>query len=686
MIRTIKYLGLLVLSALSVVVYAEQSALTAVDVTSESAERQVVKLTFSGQPPVPTSFVVKAPPRIALDFANVANQAGKNAVQVNGAAVRTLNIAEGSGRTRVVLNLAKSAGYTTETQGNTVLVVVDAASVEASSGTSSKTTIFSETKAVGKKESIQNIDFRRGANGEGKIVVDLSSPNVGIDIRQQGKNLLVDFSKASLAKALERRMDVTDFGTPVQKVDAYAQGDQVKMVIEPKGNWEYSAYQTENRFVIEVRDASADKAALSSQKNYKGEKLSLNFQNVEIRTVLQVIAEFTGMNVITSDTVNGALTLRLKDVPWDQALDIILQAKGLDMRKSGNVLWIAPRDELAAKEKQELETKKQISELEPTRTEYFRLKYHRAEAFEKILKDDKQKLLSPRGSAVIDERTNTLIIQDIPTKLEQIRDVVEKLDIPVRQVMIEARIVEASDGFARNLGVKWHGIGWKGDVTTGGGITTKDYDTVSGDKAKGPAIDGSKPQINLGAAGLNDFAAASLGFLIKGSDGMLALELSAMEADGLGKVVSSPRVMTADGQEAKIEEGQEAAFTETAPNGATTTTFKKAVLSLKVKPQITPDGNVIMDVKVNKDNFENVRLGLLNTKQVETIVRVENGGTVVIGGIYITEEAKDVTKVPLLGDIPGVGNLFKNTSTSTKKRELLVFLTPKVIDGALTLR
>lgn len=685
MINVIKKMGLLVLSALSAMTFAEQAALTSVEVTSESAEKQVIKLTFNAQPPAPTSFVVKAPPRIALDFANVANQAGKNAIQVNGAAVRTVNIAEGGGRTRLVLNLAKTAGYSTETQGNTVLVTVDAANADAAT-TTGKNTQFAEAKPSARKESIQNVDFRRGQNGEGKIVVDLSSPNVGIDIRQQGKNLLVDFSKATIAKNLERRLDVSDFGSPVQKVDTYAQGDQVKMVIEPKGVWEYSAYQTENRFVIEVRDSSADKTQLTSQKNYKGEKLSLNFQNVEIRTVLQVIAEFTGMNVITSDTVNGSLTLRLKDVPWDQALDIILQAKGLDMRKTGNVLWIAPRDELAAKEKQELETKKQISELEPTRTEYFRLRYHRAEAFEKILKDEKQKVLSARGSAVIDERTNTLIIQDIPGKLDQIRDLVEKIDIPVRQVMIEARIVEAGDSFMRNLGVKWHGIGWKGDFATGGGTTKKSYTDSSGAKFDGPAIDSGKPQINLGAGNLNDFMASSLGFLVAGSDGMLALELSALEADGLGKVVSSPRVMTADGQEARIEEGQEAAFTETAPNGATTTTFKKAVLSLKVKPQITPDGNVIMDVKINKDNFENVKLGLLNTKQVETIVRVENGGTVVIGGIYITEEGKDVTQVPLLGDIPGLGNLFKNTSTSNKKRELLVFLTPKVMDAGLTLR
>ncbi|WP_051304739.1 type IV pilus secretin PilQ [Chitinilyticum litopenaei] len=687
MINAIRKLGLLVLCAFSAFAFAEQTSLTGVEVTSESVDRQVIKLTFSGPPPAPTSFVVKTPPRIALDFANVDNKAGKTAVQVNAAAIRLINIAEGAGRTRVVLNLAKSAGYTTEAQGNAVIVTVDAGSADVAS-TGSKASLFAESKPSSGKESVQQVDFRRGQNGEGKIVVDLSSANVGIDIRQQGNKLLVDFAKASLNKSFERRMDVTDFGTPVQKVDTYTQGDAVKMVIEPKGVWEYSAYQTENRFVVEVRDSSADKAVLTSQKNYKGEKLSLNFQNVEIRTVLQVIAEFTGMNVITSDTVNGSLTLRLKDVPWDQALDIILQAKGLDMRKTGNVLWIAPRDELAAKEKQELEAKKQISELEPTRTEYFRLKYHRAMAFEKILKDDKQKILSPRGSAVMDDRTNTLIIQDIPVKLDQVRDLIEKLDIPVRQVMIEARIVEALDGVSKNLGVKWHGILAKGDAALAGGTkpNTKYGTTEGGEEAVGPGLAGNKESVNLPAAGLKGFNAASLAFLITGSDGILSLELSALEADDLAKVISSPRVMTADGQEAVIEEGQEQAFTETAPNGATTTTFKKAVLSLKVKPQITPDGDVIMDVKINKDDFEDARQGLLNTKQVETIVRVENGGTVVIGGIYIVDDKKTVAKVPVLGDLPMLGGLFRNSSTVNEKRELLVFLTPKVLDSALTLK
>ncbi|MBM3117542.1 type IV pilus secretin PilQ [Jeongeupia naejangsanensis] len=668
------------------VAFAADNNITNVEVSNLSAEKQVIKLTFSGPAPTPTSFSVNTPPRIALDFANTGNQFEKSSIQVNGSALRLINLAEGNGRTRMVLNLQKQASYQTEVNGNTLLVTVDGA--QGGAVAKQKATQFAPTKASAGADSVTNVDFRRGTTGEGKIVVDLTSPNVGIDIRQQGQTLVVEFNKAALPKNLERSMDVADFGTPVQKVDTYTQGNQTKMVIQPKGVWEYSAYQTENRFTVEVRDTSNSNKLANLKPNYKGEKLSLNFQSVEIRTVLQVIAEFTGLNIITSDTVSGNLTLRLKDVPWDQALDIILQAKGLDQRRNGNVLWIAPRDELAAKEKQELESKKQISELEPTRTEYFNLKYHKADAFEKILKDEKQKILSPRGSAVIDPRTNTLIIQDIPSKLDQIRELIGKIDIAVRQVMIEARIVEAEDGFSRNLGVKFHGIGWKGDVTGGGALTTKDTTNSDGSKSSQPAIAGNIPSVNLPAAGLNGFGAGSIAMLIAGNDGLLGLELSALEADGKGKIVSSPRLVTADQVEAIIEDGQEIPYTETAPNGATSVSFKKATLSLKVTPQITPDGNVIMDVKVNKDSRgqDTIAGPAINTKQIQTKVLVENGGTVVVGGIYIQDTGKDVTKVPFLGDIPVVGYLFKNTATRDAKRELLIFITPKIVDSNLTLR
>lgn len=671
---------------------AEPASITAIDVSNVSAEKQVVKITFNGTPPTPTSFSVNTPPRIAFDFANTSNQAGKNSVQVNGAALRLINVAEGTGRTRLVFNLQKPASYETKVENNALLISIDGAANAAVAKNSAPTNIgtqFATTKSTGQREGIKDIDFRRGVAGEGKVVIDLSSTNVGIDIRQQGKKLLVEFSKVGLPKALERSLDVSDFGTPIQKVDTFSQGETVKMLIEPKGNWEYSAYQTENRFVVEVRDASELKNKSAQTKpNYKGEKLSLNFQSVEIRTVLQVIAEFTGLNIITSDTVTGALTLRLKDVPWDQALDIILQAKGLDQRKSGNVLWIAPRDELASKEKQELESRKQIAELEPTRTEYFALKYTKAEEMKTVLTDEKQKLLSPRGSAVIVPRTNQVIVQDIPSKLEQIRELIAKTDIPVRQVMIEARIVEAEDGFSRNLGVKFHGLYLGKDGGVAGGLTTKEYTSAGGTKYPAPALAGDKPSVNLPAAAIGGFNPGSIAMLLAGSDGLLGLELSALEQDGKGKIVSSPRLVTADQVEAVIEDGQEIPYSESSQNGATSVSFKKATLSLKVTPQITPDGNVFMDVAVNKDSRgENTINGpAINTKQIKTKVLVENGGTVVIGGIYIEDTTNTVTQVPLLGDIPVMGNLFKNRSTSKAKRELLIFLTPRVLQSDLTLR
>ncbi|WP_348943980.1 type IV pilus secretin PilQ [Chitinibacter sp. FCG-7] len=672
---------------------AELSSITAIEVSNISAEKQIVKITFNGAPPAPTSFSVNSPPRIAFDFANTSNQAGQSAVQVNGAALRLINIAEGTGRTRLVFNLQKPASYETKVENNALLISIDGAASGAISAKNSAPTRsnvqFAESKVTGKREGIQDIDFRRGSAGEGKVIIDLSSSNVGIDIRQQGKKLLVEFAKVGLPKNLERSLDVADFGTPIQKVDTFGQGDTVKMLIEPRGNWEYSAYQTENRFVVEVRDASDAKSKTAqSRPNYKGEKLSLNFQSVEIRTVLQVIAEFTGLNIITSDTVSGTLTLRLKDVPWDQALDIILQAKGLDQRKSGNVMWIAPRDELASKEKQELESKKQIAELEPTRTEYFDLKYSKADDFKKVLTDEKQKLLSPRGSAVIVPRTNQVIVQDIPSKLEQIRELITKTDIPVRQVMIEARIVEAEDGFSRNLGVKFHGLFANKHGGVSGGLTTKDYTSTGGSTYPGPALAGDTPSVNLPAGKIGGFDPGSIAMLLAGSDGLLGLELTALEQDGKGKVVSSPRLVTADQVEAIIEDGEEIPYTESSQNGATSISFKKATLSLKVTPQITPDGNVFMDVAVNKDTRgdDTISGPAINTKQIKTKVLVENGGTVVIGGIYLEEGKNTVTQVPLLGDIPMVGNLFKNRTNFTQKRELLIFLTPRVLQSDLTLR
>lgn len=660
--KVMTWLGCLALAVVAPLSWAQDPVgITGIEVSNLSAEKQVVKVNFNGTAPSPASFSINTPPRIAFDFANATNESGKSTLPINGNVLRQINIAEGAGRTRVVLNLQKMAVYTAKAEGQSVLITVDSATTDMSA---SRSTHFSDAQPTEKAQGIHDIDFRRGNNGEGKIVVDLTSPNVGIDIRQQGKNLVVDFAKAALPKKLERRLDVTDFGTLVQKIDAYAQADLARLVIEPRGNWEYSAYQTENRFTIEVREAADESKKPASQKTYKGDKLSLNFQNVEVRTVLQVLAEFTGMNIITSDTVGGSLTLRLKDVPWDQAMDIILQAKGLDQRKTGNVVWIAPRDELAAKEKQELETQKQIEELVPTRQEMFRLKYHKAQDFEKILKDDKNKLLSKRGSAVMDPLTNTLIINDVPTKLEEIRDLIAKTDIPSRQVMIEARIVEATDTFSRELGAKL-------SVSRTG--NTNSYTA----------------EANLPAQGSSSFSAGAFNAVFGSIFGsVIDLELSALQSDGKGKIISSPRLITADRVEATIEDGEEIPYTETAPNGATTISFKKATLSLKVTPQITPDGNVIMDLKVNKDSRgEETSAGpAIDTKQIQTKVLVENGGTVVIGGIYVQtlQDARD--KIPLLGDIPLLGTLFRHDSKLDEKREMLIFISPRIMSSELSLK
>jgi type IV pilus assembly protein PilQ len=680
------------------------SSITAVDISNISADKQIIRLSFSGPAPVPTSFSVNTPPRVAFDFADTSNQAGKSSVQVNGAALRLISLAEGAGRTRVVLNMQKQAAYQTRAEGNDFYITVDGTSSAVSA--QARNTHFADSKAPevaskARRDSIENIDFRRGKDGEGKVVIDLSSPNVGIDIRQQGKMLLVDFNKASLPKKLERRMDVTDFGTPIQKVDSYTQGETTKMVIEPKGNWEYSAYQTENRFIIEVREVNDERNKQAGIKPaFKGEKLSLNFQNVEIRTVLQVIAEFTGLNIITSDTVTGNLTLRLKDVPWDQALDMILQAKGLDQRKNGSVLWVAPREELASKEKQELESRKQIDELEPTRTEAFQLRYQKAEDLKKMLTDDKQQMLSKRGSIVIDARTNTLFVQDISSKLEQVRSVIGKIDVAVRQVQIEARIVEANDGFSRELGVKlgWGSKGHMGNTDLGLGNNLDNAgkgigvipSTATGTTSTTPVnnVLTMGNNVNLPAIGSGVGAPGTFALIAANANWLLGLEISALAADNKGKIISSPRLVTADQVEASIESGEEIPYQESSQNGATTISFKKATLSLKVTPQITPDGNVIMKLNVTKDSRGTVTLGIpsINTKQINTTVLVENGGTVVIGGIYTQEAGSDVTKVPLLGDIPYLGHLFKNTLEKDIRRELLIFISPKVIQSDLSLR
>jgi type IV pilus assembly protein PilQ len=676
--------GSLVLLVATFALADEPNAIKSVEIRTESAERQEIVLLLQRPAAAPASFVVNTPPRIAFDFGSMVNDTGKTTYPVAGANLKSVSLAEAGGRVRVVLGLIKPAAYETRVDGNRVYL-----SLNGTAAPSSGATQFSVAQNKG-KESIRDVDFRRGKNGEGRIAIDLSSPTIGIDIRQQGKSLLLEFAKTSLPRQFERRMDVTDFGTPVQTIDSYAQGDTVKMVIEPKGAWEYSAYQTENRFIVEVKnvDEQARRLAQLDKPTYKGDKLSLNFQNVEVRTVLQVIAEFTGKNIITSDTVNGNVTLRLKDVPWDQALDLILQSKGLDKRENGNVMWIAPREEIASREKLALEAKAQIADIEPLRTESFQLNYLKAEDLRAMLLNDKQSFLSKRGSAIVEARNNVLIVSDIPSKLDSIRALLLRSDVAARQVMIEARIVIADDNFSRTLGAR---LGVRGDRTLGDknriGIASGINDSL--DVLKNGVGSATSTNVNLPASALGGVSPASLGITLLNSSvgALLSLELQALEAAGNGRTVSSPRIITGDQQKAVIKQGSRFYITVPGENGANTAEEKEANLELSVTPRITPDRRIFMELKISKDALASTGANpVVDTRSVETNVLVSNGDTAVIGGIYELTESNGESKVPLLGDVPVLGHLFKTKTGTNTKRELLIFITPRILDDALTLR
>jgi len=676
---------------------APANSIDAINVSAQEGGTVVVRITLKqalANPPA--GFTINNPPRIAFDFPSTGNALGKNTQEVGNGDLRNMNIVQAGDRTRLVMNLAKSLGYDTKVDGRTVIITLQGSA--AGSVASAVTSHFAEAPVGDKRHTLRDVTFRRGPNGEGRIIVDLSDNAVGIDLRQQGRSIIIDFQNTILPKNLERRLDVVDFATPVQTIDTFVQGGTSRISIEPKGLWEHSAYQTDNRFIVEVKPIVEDPTKLiqGSRLGYTGEKLSLNFQNVEVRAVLQVIADFTGFNFITSDTVGGNLTLRLKDVPWDQALDIILQTKGLDMRKNGNVVWIAPRDELATKEKLALESQAQIADLEPVRTESFQLNYQKADAIQKLIGDKTQPILSKRGSAVLDARTNTVFVQDTPSRLEAVRALIKKVDIPVRQVMIEARIVEASDTFSRNLGARLgtfdrnvgDTIGSKGSqrVTVGGSLDATGFFTS---QIATPIPNFNQTLgVNLPAVGLagSNPGVFSMILFNEGLTRFLNLEVSALQADGKGKIISSPRVITADQVEATIEQGTEIPYQQATSSGATSVSFKKATLSLKVKPQITPDDNIIMDLDVHKDSVGSVTTAgpSIDTKQITTSVLVQNGGTVVIGGIYAQTESDSTTKVPVFGDLPYVGFLFRSNAKVDNKNELLIFISPRIIKNSVS--
>jgi type IV pilus assembly protein PilQ len=689
-----------------------QNAIEDIVYSKLPGDRIQVQLRMTGAPAKPAVFTTSNPARIALDFPNTRVSMAKTSVKVGVGAITSVNAVEAQNRTRVVLNLVKPAAYTSTSDNRSFTITVENPVGGIAGTQAAKTTRFASAARPG-KHGLKGIDFRRGPQGDGKIIIGLSDTGVGIDIREQAGEIIVDFLDTGIPAELQRRLDVTDFGTPISNVDTFVQGKNVRMVITAKGKYEHLAYQAGELFTVNVKPIIEKPGEKKKDEfGYSGDKLSLNFQNIDVRAALQVIADFTNLNFVTSDTVKGSLTLRLKDVPWDQALDIIATAKNLAIRKGGNVVTVGPADEVAAKEKAALEAGKTVLELEGLVSELIQINYAKADDIAKLLKSIKaiepggqgspfgtvskietvsNSLLSPRGQVTVDQRTNSLLIQDTAGKIKEARKLIAQLDQPVRQVMIETRLVQASDSFAKNLGVRWGAVK-RPDYTRRDGQATVcgtlecSVDILNNDPV---TLNTNALSVNLGAAGLSGQAAGSLAVTVaKMLDGnALALELSALEADGKGKIISSPRLITSNQKKARIEQGQEGLF-RALSSGLSGASFviRKAVLALEVTPQITPDDRIIMDVLITKDEFRDAVNGLIDKKEITTQVLLDNGETVVIGGIYEQSERNDVTQVPFFGDLPMLGWLFRTKSQLNNKTELLIFLTPRIMSERLSLK
>ena len=664
--------------------------------------RVQISMTLSEPVQQPASFATDNPARIAIDLPGTSSALKKKVTPIGVGVARSVAAIEASDRTRVVINLLESVPYEIKSDSNRLLVDIG--------GATGATTMAAKDVAVAAPEStpatgqvVRNIDFRRGADGEGKVEITLSDPSVVVDMRQEGQNVVLDLVDTRLPPELARTLDVMDFATPVTKVVTRPEGDNTRMVIGTKGEFEHLAYQTDNTYTVEFRALTRAEVEKKrrEQKVYEGDRLSLNFQDIEVRSVLQLLADFTGLNMVVSDTVSGRITLRLKNVPWDQAMDIILKTKGLSMRRNDNVILVAPTEEIAAREKLELESQKQIEELAPLRSELIQINYAKAADLADLLKSSENKLLSERGNVTIDERTNSLLVQDTAAKLSEIRELISSLDVPVRQVLIESRIVIANNDFAKDLGVK---LGISGGRTgnlrhnntlvVGGGLIGDQNNTTVG----GPfvsdtgALTGSNENllVNLPQT-LTNGAGGAINFILgKIGPHLLRLELNAMQQEGKGEIISSPRVITSDQNEATIKQGVEIPYQEAPSSGATSVFFKEAVLQLKVTPHITPDDRVIMDLKVNKDNpdFTRAVLGVLpvDTRELQTSVLVDNGETVVLGGVFERTKSKNIGRVPFFGDLPYVGWAFKQEQTQDENSELLIFVTPRILKDTLTLR
>jgi type IV pilus assembly protein PilQ len=678
-----------------------ENRLESVQANSLPGNKVEVTLRLSDTAPQPLTFTVDNPARIALDLPNTSVAMTSRRIDVKQGVLDTVNVAEAGGRTRVVLNVDSLVAYETRVQGNSIIVSLGAGGSRVAATTTAATQTSRPVAPVSGTRNINNIDFRRGSDGSGRVIVELTDAKVPADLRQEGGRVVVNFAKTTVPDTLLQRLDVVDFATPVNSVDVLRVGDTARLVVNATGDYEQLAYQSENVYTIEFRPVVKLPPELQDKKEYTGERLTLNFQDIETRAVLQLLADTSGQNMVISDSVGGNVTLRLQNVPWDQALDIVMRTKGLDMRQDGNVMFIAPAAEIAAREKEILSARKEVQELAPLRTEYLQVNYAKAGDLATLIKSGaNNSLLSERGSVAIDERTNTLLLQDTSERLADIRRLVSTLDIPVRQVMIEARIVIVNDDFSRELGVRFGataalnrgGSDGRGVIGSPGYVTEDNEIPISAQPGFNMPTGFLLPNqedrwlVNLPTGS----TAGRLALTLLDSDYIVDLELSAAQAEGRGEIISSPRLITANQREATIEQGVEVPYQESSSSGATTTQFKKAVLSLKVTPQITPDNRVILDLTVSKDSVGQLVASAtggfvpsIDTREIVTQVLVNDGQTVVLGGILESERRESEQKVPLLGDVPVLGRLFKSTAKTDNKDELLIFVTPRILrEGA----
>lgn len=659
--------------------------LTSLDVAALPGDKVELKLGFDGQVAAPRGYTIEQPARIALDLPGVANKLGAKSRELGVGNARSVTLVETKDRTRLIVNLTTLVPYATRAEGNNLYVVVGEAASNVAKPVAAVALQSSIKNPMASGRAIQGLDFQRGEQGEGNVVIALSDPSVTADIQEQGGKIQLSFPKTALPDNLRVKLDVKDFATPVQYVSASEQAGKVSVSIEPQGFYDYLVFQADNKLTVSVKPLSADDLEKRKQERfaYSGEKLSLNFQDIDVRSVLQLIADFTDLNLVASDTVQGNITLRLQNVPWDQALDLVLKTRGLDKRKVGNVLLIAPADEIAARERQELEAQNQIAELAPLRRELIQVNYAKAAdiaaLFQSVAGIGGEGEKQERGSVTVDDRTNSIIAYQTQDKLDELRRIVAQLDIPVRQVMIEARIVEANVDYDKELGVRWGGrtnLQNDNKWTVYGNDDRGDENGSSGGDT-GPNV----PFVDLGSASRT--SGIGIGFVT--DNVLLDLELSAMEKTGNGEVISQPKVVTSDKETAKILKGTEVPYEESSSSGATTIAFKEAALSLEVTPQITPDNRIIMEVKVNKDepDYQNALNNVppIKKNEVNAKVLVNDGETIVIGGVFSNEQSKAVDKVPLLGDMPFVGRLFRRDVVRDTKNELLVFITPRIMNN-----